>query len=173
MEFSERLQFLMDQKKITQMAVAKGIGVSRSRVSEWLNGKVKTPQRATLLKLSDLFECNIDWIADEIGQAFRTLKIETTEHIGEFERRKTDKILNEKLAKMEKAVFKTQCPGYFYEFFDFIADKYGADKKGAEAFFAETLKSNPKYRDWLEEKKKAGEKCLPDAPNYGQAGSKR
>lgn len=70
MPFSERLQLLVDRKKITQAALASGAGVNRSRVSEWLSGKNENPRRSTIIKLADFFECDINWLAEGKGEPF-------------------------------------------------------------------------------------------------------
>ncbi len=75
--FKQRLQYLIDDKKISQIDVSIALGVNESRVSEWLKGAVKTPRRTTLQKISDVFECDIDWLADGTGEPFPTAK-ETT-----------------------------------------------------------------------------------------------
>lgn len=169
-DFAHRLRKLMDLKKINQQAVADGASVHRSRVSAWVNKKTDAPRRDTLQKLSEFFGCNIDWLAEGKGEPFPQSQEKTVVSTGEFERRQTDKVMNEKLAKIEKAVFKTQCPGYLDDFFNFIADKYAANKEGVEAFLEETSKTNPKFKDWLREKKKRGEGSLSDEQQYVQNG---
>lgn len=65
----------MDQKKMNQNEVAEGIGVSRSRISDWLNAKVTDPRRGTLQKLADFFGCNIEWLATGKGEAFPSTSV--------------------------------------------------------------------------------------------------
>ncbi|MGB3209458.1 MAG: helix-turn-helix transcriptional regulator [Desulforhopalus sp.] len=69
-DFSIRLQRLIDIKKISQVDVAEGVGVSEPMVTNWLNGKTKSPRRTTLQKLVDFFGCNIEWLADGTGEIF-------------------------------------------------------------------------------------------------------
>lgn len=69
-EFADRLQWLIDNKKITQMTVAKGLEINRTRITDWLKGDVKKPQRLTIIKLSDFFGCSFNWLKDNIGQPF-------------------------------------------------------------------------------------------------------
>jgi transcriptional regulator with XRE-family HTH domain len=152
--FNQRLQFLIDLKKTNQKGLAKAIGVHTSQISKWLSAVVGTPRRSTLQRFADYFGCDINWLANGEGEPFPNQKTETTEHIGEFERRKTDKAMIERLARMERAVFKTQCPGYFDHFFDFIAEEYGANREGVEKFLEEFFKDNAKFQRWDSEKKR-------------------
>lgn len=68
--FSQRLQYLIDVKKISQADVASGIDVQRSRISDWLSGKVKTPRKTTLFKIADYFECDPNWLISGEGNPF-------------------------------------------------------------------------------------------------------
>ena len=68
--FNERLQYLIDNKKISQVVLAKGIGVNEARITGWLNRSVKSPRRTTFQKLADFFDCSIDWIAEGKGEPF-------------------------------------------------------------------------------------------------------
>lgn len=68
--FKERLQHLIDVKKIEQKDVVEGAGVDKAQVSNWLTGKVTGPRRATIYKLAYFFECNIDWLATGKGVPF-------------------------------------------------------------------------------------------------------
>lgn len=69
-EFSERLQQLLEEKKLTQADIAKGTGVAEARVSEWIRGVVKAPQRKTILRLSEYFRCNYEWLERGTGEQF-------------------------------------------------------------------------------------------------------
>lgn len=74
MEFADRLQELIDNKKISQAYLADGIGVQRSRVTEWLNGKPKKPIRRTLVKIADFFHCDVEWLATGEGIAYQEVE---------------------------------------------------------------------------------------------------
>lgn len=74
-DFGQRLQYVMDQEKMNQNEVAEGIGVSRSRISDWLNAKVTDPRRGTLQKLADFFGCNIEWLATGKGEPFPSTSV--------------------------------------------------------------------------------------------------
>ena len=86
MLFSERLRYLIDLKKINPANLAYGVGVDRSRVSMWMKGKTKAPQRKTLQKLADFFGCNINWLADGEGDPFsnqtKPNQVTMTQNIG-------------------------------------------------------------------------------------------
>lgn len=71
-EFKDRLQRLIDLKKINQVDLAKGIGVQESRISDWLKGKPKKPHRKSIVKISDFFECDPDWLQQGIGDPYPT-----------------------------------------------------------------------------------------------------
>lgn len=70
--YNERLQYLIGCKKIDQAMFAKLTGFHKSQISKWLSGSTETPQRKTLLKISEFFGCNIDWLADGSGVPFPT-----------------------------------------------------------------------------------------------------
>jgi len=73
-EFKDRLQYLIDIKNISQVAVADAIGVQDSRISDWLKGKPANPQRKSCVKLANFFQCNVDWLQKNIGEPFTQLK---------------------------------------------------------------------------------------------------
>ena len=160
LSFKEKLQYLIDVKKISQVDVAKGLGVGEARVSLWLKGNVNTPRRSTLQNIAEFFECNISWLADGTGEPFPTPKTETNEYSGEFDRRKANRETKASIARLERVLFKSHCPAYFDSVFDFVAEKYGQNKEGVEAFIADLLKSNPKFKDWDEKKRAEGDDSL-------------
>lgn len=174
MSFSERLQTLIDLKKINQVDVAKAVGVSESRVSIWLSGETKKPQRKKLQLLASLFGCDINWLASGTGEPFPQPKFETAEKQNQFTEHKESSDLDKKVAKIERALFKQQCPGYFNDFFDFIADTYGADREGVDTFLEDyrTNPSNSEYRIWLEEKKSENNSGENDTPSSLAASDK-
>ena len=166
--FAERLRRLIDYKKISQKDLVEATNFNKGQVSNWLSANVKSPRRTTVRQLAEFFNCDIEWLATGKGEPFPKPKPnqEKVEHTGEFERRKTDKAMNEKLAKMEKAVFKTQCPGYFDRFFDFVAEEYGTTREGAEQFLEELCKDSKKYQRWDSDKKRAEEENAADTQKY-------
>lgn len=65
--FINRLQYLMDLKKINQSGLAAAIGINHARVSDWLRGSVKKPQRDTVRKIAVFFGCDVEWLATGKG----------------------------------------------------------------------------------------------------------
>ena len=51
----------MKNEKLTQMQLAKAIGVGQSSVSDWLNSKSE-PSIDNLWKLADFFDVSIDFL---------------------------------------------------------------------------------------------------------------
>lgn len=147
--FKERLQYVIDEKKITQRDVADGIGVDEARLSVWLTGKVKKPHRTTVRKLAEFFDCDFKWLADNIGEPFPPTKT-----IEQFGKHKETKEINSTLSRMLREKFKQQCASvYLDEFMDFLAENYGEDKEGVDAFLAELSSTNSNYRKWVQIKK--------------------
>ena len=165
--FSERLQHIALEKKIDQVDLVTGVNKDKSTVSKWWRGVV-VPGPKNIRKISEFFGCDYNWLANGTGEPFPKQKPnqEKVEHTGEFERRKTDKAMVERLARMEKAVFKTQCPGYFDRFFDFVAEEYGTTREGAEQFLEELCKDSKKYQRWDSDKKRGEEENAADAQKY-------
>lgn len=69
-KFTDRLQWLIDGKKISQAGVARGIGAQPARITRLLSGDVKNPQRITILKLAEFFKCNFEWLKTGKGNPF-------------------------------------------------------------------------------------------------------
>lgn len=152
-----RLQYLRRLKKIEQSDIVTKTGVNKSTISLWFNGKV-SPGPKNLRLLSDFFNCDYDWLAEGMGEPFTPIKHELAEGVDCFQRHKENKDLDNKLAKLQRTMFKQECGAvYFKDFFDFIADCYGEDQEGAEEFLTELYKTHANYRFWLEEKKQTGD----------------
>ncbi len=86
-EFSQRLQWLMDEKKITQADLARLLDIHESRVSEWIKGKIKSPQRRTIQALCDSFSdtvenCTVDWLKHNEGPPPTPLNISDNQVTG-------------------------------------------------------------------------------------------
>ena len=56
-----KIRVYRKQRKWTQEELAKRIGVERSSVAKWENGKSQ-PQAAKLLVLAEIFGCSVDGI---------------------------------------------------------------------------------------------------------------
>lgn len=70
--FSERLQYLIDRENFFQADVARGIGVQEARITGWLKGEQKKPYRASIVKLSNFFGCDPNWLQTGEGTPFPT-----------------------------------------------------------------------------------------------------
>jgi len=58
---AQRIEDLMRNEKLTQMQLAKAIGVGQSSVSDWLNSKSE-PSVENLWKLADFFDVSVDYL---------------------------------------------------------------------------------------------------------------
>ncbi len=58
---AQRIKDSMKNEKLTQMQLAKAIGVGQSSVSDWLNSKSE-PSIDNLWKLADFFDVSIDFL---------------------------------------------------------------------------------------------------------------
>lgn len=62
--FPDNLRYWLDIRNKTQSELAKGIGASKSIVSEWLSGK-KIPMSDKVVAMSDFFNCDVyDLVGD-------------------------------------------------------------------------------------------------------------
>lgn len=59
--FIDRLKELMKENNLNLSSLSKKIPCSKSIISSWLNGKT-LPRYSTLILLSDLFNCSVDFI---------------------------------------------------------------------------------------------------------------
>jgi transcriptional regulator with XRE-family HTH domain len=157
-ELKERIQYLIDLKKISQRDLADKLATDEARVSEWLSGKVTKPRRTTLFKIADYFQCDLEWLATGDGEPFPLPATKTAENYGSFSNRKKQQETDQTLERLMLEKFKLQCGNvYFDEFFEFIADNYGPDKEGIDQFFTELINTHANYRIWLIEKKEGRE----------------
>lgn len=58
---AQRIEDLMKNEKLTQMQLAKAIGVGQSSVSDWLNSKSE-PSVENLWKICDYFDISLDYL---------------------------------------------------------------------------------------------------------------
>lgn len=54
--FSRRLRFYLNKYDMTQIELAKRLGVGKSTVSDWANGR-KVPRADTVDRMCDIFHC--------------------------------------------------------------------------------------------------------------------
>lgn len=59
--FCERLKELRQDKKIGQVELASGIGVSKGVISFWENG-LREPTMSSLIALAEFFDVSIDYL---------------------------------------------------------------------------------------------------------------
>ncbi len=161
----ERLRYLIDYNKWRQIDLAREANVTEQQISKWMNGESKRLSLENAKKISTPAKSDLAWTQYGRGEPYPVPKTETAENKGCFEARQESRAEDEKLARMERAVFKTQCPGFFNDFFDFIGENYSEDLEGVNKFLAELIKSHGNYRDWVREKKPNSDD--PQTPNEG------
>ena len=62
MEFKDRLRMLRKEKGLTQKQLGELIGVGRTTVSEYENGKI-VPRQDGLIKLAEILHTSVDFLA--------------------------------------------------------------------------------------------------------------
>lgn len=74
-EFNERLQYLIDSKKIIQQSLADFLGVHKSQITKWLKFEDgKKPRQESMIKIIDYFGCDYEWLKSGKGEPFPTNK---------------------------------------------------------------------------------------------------
>ena len=73
--FSERLAELMSDNSFNTLSLEKATGFSSSNISKWLKCK-KAPNLNTLMVLSDVFDCSIDYLTGRSDDAERETTVE-------------------------------------------------------------------------------------------------
>lgn len=58
---AKRIKDLMKSEKLTQMQLARALGIGQSSVSDWINAKSE-PSIENLWKLADFFDVSIDYL---------------------------------------------------------------------------------------------------------------
>lgn len=58
---AQRIKDLMKSEKLTQMQLARALGVGQSSVSDWINAKSE-PRIENLWKLADFFDVSVDYL---------------------------------------------------------------------------------------------------------------
>ena len=58
---AQRIKDLMKSEKLTQMQLARALGVGQSSVSDWINAKSE-PSIENLWKLADFFDVSVDYL---------------------------------------------------------------------------------------------------------------
>lgn len=60
-KFAERLKELRDEKELSQVAVAKGTGLSQNAIAQWENDK-RVPNGNAIIALAKFFEVSTDYL---------------------------------------------------------------------------------------------------------------
>ena len=60
-KFAERLKELRDEKEFSQVAVAKGTGLSQNAIAQWENDK-RVPNGNAIIALAKFFEVSTDYL---------------------------------------------------------------------------------------------------------------
>lgn len=68
MSVGDRLRLLMKQKGLTQVSLAKLIGLTQPAISNLVTDDSRQPSASTLLSLANALEVNPQWILDGIGE---------------------------------------------------------------------------------------------------------
>lgn len=58
---AQRIKDLMKSEKLTQMQLARALGVGQSSVSDWIKAKSE-PSIENLWKLADFFDVSVDYL---------------------------------------------------------------------------------------------------------------
>ncbi|WP_092221249.1 helix-turn-helix domain-containing protein [Desulforhopalus singaporensis] len=156
-QFSKRLQYLVDSKKISQKQLGDDLGFHKSQVSKWLSGTTGTPRRTTLLKISSYFECDIIWLETGEGEPFPKIQTALPAKTADFRAIKQKQTEADTLAEQKRLFFKQQAAGYLDELIDYIGEIYGFDREGVEEFMEKLHALDENYRSWKREKKPASD----------------
>lgn len=80
MSFGGRLKSARNKKKLTQEDVAVKLGIDDTTISKYENDKSE-PDNQTLKRLSDLYECSIDYLMGKTNNPTQVLTNETREFV--------------------------------------------------------------------------------------------
>lgn len=70
MSMGDRLRYLMEVREITQVALARKIGLTQAAISNLVTDSSRKPSAPTLMKIAAALECNPTWILDGVGDPF-------------------------------------------------------------------------------------------------------
>lgn len=114
MAFAERLKELRKQAHLTQVELAKRLGIGQSSYADWERGK-KKPTQENLVKISQVLNVSIDYL---VGNSYEVVKENELDNI-ELLFRMNSKGLTEE----EKEIFKK-------ELIEFMEERKKAFNKG-------------------------------------------
>lgn len=179
--FSERLQWLIDKKKISQTELAKGLSVQQSRVTEWLNERVQKPQRRTLVKIADYFGCNVEWLKNGTGNIFSEKNVSLSEisyREAKIDQNQTEKTQAEEVQygyTLKETAFRQAIISRLSPIIDWIMADFDCNTAKLENFMQEFMSDFEDeygaYRDWL---RKEGQMVLKKRlPDYNEEGNEK
>ena len=114
MEFSERLKELRKQAHLTQVELAKKLGIVQSSFADWERGK-KKPTQENLVKIAHILNVSVDYFVGNSDEENTNKELEDIELLFR---------MNSKgLTDEEKAVFKK-------ELIEFMEERKKAFDKG-------------------------------------------
>lgn len=99
MEFSERLKELRKQAHLTQVELAKRLGIGQSSYADWERGK-KNPTQENLIKLAQILNVSVDYL---VGNSDEHLKEDELDNVELLFRMNSNGLTEE-----EKAIFKKE-----------------------------------------------------------------
>ncbi len=70
LSIGDRLRYLIEVRKYTQVALAEKIGVTQAAISNLVTDSSRKPSAPTLLKLAAALQANPDWIMTGQGEPF-------------------------------------------------------------------------------------------------------
>lgn len=70
LSIGDRLRYLIEVRKYTQVALAEKIGVTQAAISNLVTDSSRKPSAPTLLKLAAALQANPDWILTGEGDPF-------------------------------------------------------------------------------------------------------
>jgi transcriptional regulator with XRE-family HTH domain len=70
LSIGDRLRYLIEVRKYTQVELAKKVGVTQAAISNLVTDSSRKPSAATLLKLAAALQANPDWIMTGDGEPF-------------------------------------------------------------------------------------------------------
>lgn len=70
LSIGDRLRYLIEVRKYTQVELAKKVGVTQAAISNLVTDSSRKPSAPTLLKLAAALQANPDWILSGEGDPF-------------------------------------------------------------------------------------------------------
>jgi transcriptional regulator with XRE-family HTH domain len=70
LSIGDRLRYLIEVRKYTQVELAKKVGVTQAAISNLVTDSSRKPSAPTLLRLAAALQANPDWIMSGVGEPF-------------------------------------------------------------------------------------------------------